>query len=225
MAEIKSPEEVLKDVYEHHKNNVLPDENWASWEQCKKDGTIYMVVSAMEAYHAQFTHAGKGVDELIDKYKKEADSEMKLFVDSTEQEREGDAGGQYSLLHMVYSMFIKDLKSLAGASFNQAQCGCGLRWVKASVRLPVKFKDTIVRNIRTGKVWEDRNMGHFERWGVGIGEDIKYAETEWLDESSPCPCERYREALTKIIGCANDEDFASLRDYINQLATDALTQQ
>lgn len=173
----------------------------------------------------QFTHAGKEVGELIDKYKKEADSEMKLFVDSTEQEREGDVGGQYSLLYMTYSMFIKDLTSLAGASFNQAQCGCGLRWVKASERLPVKFKDTIVRNIRTGKVWEDRNMGHFERWGVGIGEDIKYAETEWLDESSPCPCERYKEALTKIIGCANDEDFASLRDYINQLATDALTQQ
>lgn len=45
-----SAEETLKSSYEHYKNVVKPDDSWASWEKCKEDGTVEMVLSAMHTH-------------------------------------------------------------------------------------------------------------------------------------------------------------------------------
>jgi hypothetical protein len=55
-------------------------------------------------------------------------------------------------------------------------------WVKATERMPEKFSESvIVRDLRTGKVSLEKNMGHFTAWGAGF---LPHKETEWLDESS-----------------------------------------
>lgn len=43
-------EEILKKNYEHHKNVVNPDDNWATWEKVQEDGTTALVYDAMEEY-------------------------------------------------------------------------------------------------------------------------------------------------------------------------------
>lgn len=48
----ESKEAVLKATYDRYRTEVIPDENWADWEQCKNDGTVAMVLEAMESYSA-----------------------------------------------------------------------------------------------------------------------------------------------------------------------------
>jgi hypothetical protein len=59
-----------------------------------------------------------------------------------------------------------------------------MQWIKASQRLPEKFKPVVVRHIHNGRVRTMSNMTHCEAWNAGF-DDFLYSETEWLDESQP----------------------------------------
>ncbi|HRP30489.1 MAG TPA: hypothetical protein PKV73_01290 [Agriterribacter sp.] len=43
----REAERILKLAYVRHTTEVNPDDNWADWETCKKDGTVEMVLEAM----------------------------------------------------------------------------------------------------------------------------------------------------------------------------------
>lgn len=131
-----------------------------------------------EAYHAQFTHAGKEVE----------------WKEDTE----------FSVLKKENCFHINIPKGATGASFNQAQCGCGLRWVKCKDKTPVSAGWHITRNIpgdlnsvsvlffHNGE-WMDDSSNGANNVSSGL-----FPTAEWLDESFSCPCERYKEALERI---------------------------
>ena len=82
---IKSKEEILKQTFEHHKAVVKPDSEWAEWERCVEDGTVAMVIDAMEAYHSQFPSQG---------LREEEKSKVKDLI--------RDAWGASALAHRLY---------------------------------------------------------------------------------------------------------------------------
>lgn len=77
----------------------------------------------------------------------------------------------------------------------QADKPTGLRWVKASERMPPKYSGSyIVRHIKTGMyVTKIENWGHDKGWGTG---DPTFEESEWLDESFPDETATLRAQLT-----------------------------
>lgn len=58
----------------------------------------------------------------------------------------------------------------------------GMRWVRASERLPSTRLEVIVRNFNTGKVQKTKNLGHNKGWDVGMDREFMWTNTEWLDE-------------------------------------------
>jgi hypothetical protein len=52
---LKSMEQVLKDAYTYHREVVKPDDKWATWEECVKDGTVNVCYQAMSEWANQFT--------------------------------------------------------------------------------------------------------------------------------------------------------------------------
>jgi len=80
---------------------------------------------------------------------------------------------------------------IAGADW---KAGEGMRWIKASERLPAdSFKNVIVRHLRTREVGLGKTMGHislmrteFVGWNSTKG-DCEFKDVEWLDEQPQPP--------------------------------------
>jgi hypothetical protein len=81
-----------------------------------------------------------------------------------------------------------------------SQTVAGMKWVKATDRLPAIHADkpVIVRSLLSGMVRKTKNFGRTDGWDVGLESDFQYHNTEWLDESqsthSGSPDENYWEA-------------------------------
>lgn len=83
----------------------------------------------------------------------------------------------------IITAYIKSWKDAQPVAQPNVQ---GLQWVKASERLPEQWKSVIVRNLKTGEVKKDKQMGRFDGWwGVGLNHEFQKDNTEWLDESAP----------------------------------------
>lgn len=133
---------------------------------------------------APVKEAGQPVDGLTIADYEEVLADKKRLVREIDVIINGEnAAKQASLVDLIPK--IREL-----VKSRQQPAPSGLRWVKASERLPEAHADkpVIVRSLRSGMVRKTKHFGRTDGWDVGMESDFQYHNTEWLDESdSPTP--------------------------------------